>query len=99
MDPNLPATTTDATADAALAATGEATTDAALAATLETALETTPAGSTALEPYVGSESHWAQRPRQRQNWTVSLLPLALVGFVILVLGIALWTLAAAGSSV
>ncbi len=50
--------------------------------------------STEVAEYVGSESHWAQRPRQRQDITVALLPVALVIFVVVVFGVALWTLAA-----
>jgi len=60
----------------------------------DTQLPATTTTSTAVQEYAGSESHWAQRPRQRQDITVALLPLALVVVTILVFAMALWTLAA-----
>ena len=49
----------------------------------------------AADPYAGGESHWAQRPRQRQNIATGLFPLALGVLLLLFFGLAFWTLVTA----
>lgn len=69
----------------------------------EPAVPATVAGAsvpaTVADEYAGGESHWAQRPRQRQNIATGVFPMALAALLLVFFVLAFWTLASgAGAS-